>query len=113
MLSFLRLDILTHVATSMRLEQLVQVFPQRLNTTSLQSLSSSDNLWCLKQASSDKVTPEENLSNDSTDLLNEIQNYEPFLVICKETMHANQIRKLITTTAQQLLCTLNFDNAPR
>lgn len=71
-------DVLTHVATTMQLEELVQVFPQSLSET------------------------EEN------EILQEIQNYEPYLMMCKETMHANQIKKLISTTGQQLLCTLNL-----
>lgn len=69
-------DVLTHVATTMRLEELLQVFPQQMD--------------------------------DEDDVLNEIQNYEPYLIMCKETMHANQIKKLISATGQQLLCTLNL-----
>lgn len=76
-------DILTYVAQSMNLDQLLQVFPQKMNT-------------------------DEGTSSDNADLFNEIEDYEPYITICKETMHANQIRQLITATGQQLLCTLNL-----
>lgn len=76
-------DVLTHVATTMKLEQLLQVFPQNL-------------------------APTESEENHSCDVLDEIQNYEPYLLMCKETMHANQIKRLISATGQQLLCTLNL-----
>ncbi|XP_044260158.1 Hermansky-Pudlak syndrome 3 protein homolog [Tribolium madens] len=88
-------DILTHVATSMTLDQLVQVFPQRIST------SDSDNR-------NSELGYDLGYLENELDVLNEIQNYEPFVIICKETMHANQINKLITTTGQQLLCTLNL-----
>ncbi|CAH2008089.1 unnamed protein product [Acanthoscelides obtectus] len=90
-------DILTHVASSMTLEQLMQVFPQRFSTTNIDS----------NKESSDILEKAEYLDRDA-DLLNEIQTYEPYIMICKETMHANQINKLITTTGQQLLCSLNL-----
>lgn len=80
---------MTYTATSMSLDQLVQVFPQRF------SVSETDNR-------------KSDFLDKDLDILNEIQNYEPFVIICKETMHANQINKLITTTGQQLLCTLNL-----
>jgi hypothetical protein len=92
-------DILTHVATSMTLDQLVQVFPQRFSTT-----GEGDN----RNAELGYVGNELSYLENELDVLNEIQNYEPFVMICKETMHANQINKLITTTGQQLLCTLNL-----
>lgn len=89
------LDILTHVATCMTLDQLVQVFPQRIST------SDTDNR-------NNELGYDLGYLENELDILNEIQNYEPFVIICKETMHANQINKLITTTGQQLLCTLNL-----
>ncbi|KAJ8917277.1 hypothetical protein NQ315_002294 [Exocentrus adspersus] len=88
-------DILTYVASSMTLDQLVQVFPQRFS----QESGGSDT------ALGDTVV---DYTENDLDILKEIQNYEPYVVICKETMHANQINKLITTTGQQLLCTLNL-----
>lgn len=109
-------DILTNVATTMKLEQLVQVFPQRLNTNNLPTVISqktkevaeeSDNLNSSVSEESDAMDFDK-FHFSENDLLNEIQNYEPYVVICKETMHANQIKKLITATAQQLLCTLNL-----
>ncbi|RZC40531.1 Hermansky-Pudlak syndrome 3 protein -like protein [Asbolus verrucosus] len=93
-------DILTHVATSMTLDQLVQVFPQRFSTSNVDS----DN----RNAELGYVDNDLGYLENELDILNEIQNYEPFVTICKETMHANQINKLITTTGQQLLCTLNL-----
>lgn len=63
---------------TMQLEELLQVFPQSLS------------------------------ESEGNEILQEIQNYEPYLIMCKETMHANQIKKLISATGQQLLCTLNL-----
>ena len=95
-------DILTHVATSMTLDQLVQVFPQRFSTS---AAADCDN----KAAELNYVGGNDlGYIENELDILNEIQNYEPFVIICKETMHANQINKLINTTGQQLLCTLNL-----
>lgn len=65
----------------MNLEELLQVFPQSLSSET---------------------------DTDQNEILHEIQNYEPYLIMCKETMHANQIKKLISATGQQLLCTLNL-----
>ncbi|CAH0548559.1 unnamed protein product [Brassicogethes aeneus] len=90
-------DILTYVASSMTLDQLIEVFPQRFSNTNLEN--DNDN---------NKSHQNEDNFVDDLDILNEIQNYEPYVIICKETMHANQINKLITTTGQQLLCTLNL-----
>ncbi|XP_072381233.1 uncharacterized protein [Diabrotica undecimpunctata] len=96
-------DILTYVASNMTLDQLVQVFPQRFSTNNQESSE-------LSPKSRLSIDKSEILATDDdiTDTLKEIQNYEPYIVICKETMHANQINKLITTTGQQLLCTLNL-----
>lgn len=80
----------------MTLDQLIQVFPQRFST------GEADN------KNSDSYDNDLLFLDKELDILNEIQNYEPFVIICKETMHANQINKLITTTGQQLLCTLNL-----
>lgn len=82
-------DILTDVAQAMNLDQLLKVFPQKMNNE-----TDIDNC--------------ELSINENTDTLNEIENYEPYITICKETMHANQIRKLTAATGQQLLCTLNL-----
>ncbi|XP_056637368.1 uncharacterized protein LOC130445640 isoform X1 [Diorhabda sublineata] len=92
-------DILTYAASNMTLDQLVLVFPQRFSTSNQEPN---------QKASSDLYKTEIVTSDEDVDILKEIQNYEPYLVICKETMHANQIHKLITTTGQQLLCTLNL-----
>lgn len=112
-------DILTHIATSITLDQLVQVFPQRLSVSSLSNADTLDNSWIMQASNEpnsvfdDAERPDKKdcFLNENVDILNEIQNYEPYVVICKETMHANQIRKLITTTAQQLLHTLNFSES--
>lgn len=82
----------------MTLEQLIQVFPQRFSTISNENPNKDD--------LSDNVNLEH--SNNDIDLLNEIQNYEPYVTICKETMHANQIKELISVTARQLLITLEL-----
>ncbi|CAG9861597.1 unnamed protein product [Phyllotreta striolata] len=85
-------DILTYVASNMPLDQLAQVFPQRFSVK--------------RQESGEKS--ESGCSDEELDVLREIQNYDQYVTICKETMHANQISKLITTTGQQLLCSLNL-----
>lgn len=85
----------------MTLEQLIQVFPQRFSTT-LNENSNKDDV-------SDNLKHFDYLDKDKDmDLLNEIQNYEPYVTICKETMHANQIKELISMTARQLLITLEL-----
>lgn len=86
-------DVLTHAATTMKLEQLLQVFPQSLSEGG---------------RATEEKSSEGEAENQSYGVLSEIQNYEPYLVMCKETMHANQIKKLISATGQQLLCTLNL-----
>lgn len=98
-------DILTHVASSMTLDQLVLVLPQRFSTTNADYINTSQN--CDSNISENKDA-EVNYTDNDLDILNEIQNYEPYVMICKETMHANQINKLITTTGQQLLSNLNL-----
>lgn len=84
----------------MTLEQLIQVFPQRFSTSSNEN---SDNK---------EDTPDNqkwfDYSDKDVELLNEIQNYEPYVIVCKETMHANQIKELISVTARQLLITLDL-----
>lgn len=79
----------------MDLEQLFRIFPQKLKD---ENDSICDTQHEYKTEETDKI---------NTDILNEIQNYEPYIVICKDTMHANQIKKLIITTSQQILCTFN------
>ncbi|KAJ8982041.1 hypothetical protein NQ317_001735 [Molorchus minor] len=100
-------NILTYVASSMTLDHLLQVFPQRFSTVNenLNRDNYNDNISSLKD---DYGKNKFNYTDNDLDILKEIQNYEPYIVICKETMHANQINKLITTTGQQLLCTLNL-----
>lgn len=83
----------------MTLEQLIQVFPQRFSTTNENTNNKEDIPDNLKRFE---------YSDKDTDLLNEIQNYEPYVTICKETMHANQIKELISVTARQLLITLDL-----
>nr|XP_023016560.1 uncharacterized protein LOC111505899 [Leptinotarsa decemlineata] len=95
-------DILTYVASNMTLDQLVQVFPQRF------SVNNQDNTSDISLPIDRHITTETTCTEDDLDLLKEIQNYEPYVIICKETMHANQINKLIITTGQQLLCSLNL-----
>ncbi|XP_018568137.1 uncharacterized protein LOC108908554 [Anoplophora glabripennis] len=99
-------DILTYVASSMTLDQLVQVFPQRFSTSSQDTpgKENPNDYVTLDTGKSDTI----DYTDNDLDILKEIQNYEPYVIICKETMHANQINKLITTTGQQLLCTLNL-----
>lgn len=38
----------------------------------------------------------------------DIDNYEPYILICKQTAHANHIKRLIVATGQKLLTTLNL-----
>ncbi|KAJ8953684.1 hypothetical protein NQ314_007292 [Rhamnusium bicolor] len=99
-------DILTYVASSMTLDQLIQVFPQRFSTNSQEGTNRDiENVSLGKE---DYAKNDVGYTDNDLDILKEIQNYEPYIIICKETMHANQINKLITTTGQQLLCTLNL-----
>lgn len=134
------LDVLTYVATTMNLDQLLQVFPQKLTKTD--SDCSSQEMYkqeiynkghkkeipckemhkkemtngeihkteiCIqKTTDEDPSKNNEELEDYKGDILDEIQNYEPYVTMCKETMHANQIKKLITATGHQLLCTLNL-----
>lgn len=84
----------------MTLEQLIQAFPQRFSTTSSENANNKEEIL-----DNPKTL---NYSDKDVDLLNEIQNYEPYVTICKETMHANQIKELISVTARQLLITLEL-----
>ncbi|KAK4878889.1 hypothetical protein RN001_011395 [Aquatica leii] len=76
-------DVLTHLATSMHIENFQQVLPHRTNTVN------------------------EVIENNKS-IIEEMYTYDTYLKVCKETMQANQIKKLITTTGHQLLCTLNL-----
>lgn len=84
----------------MSLEQLIQVFPQRFSTSSNENSDNKEDI-----PDSQKCF---DYSDKDLELLNEIQNYEPYVIICKETMHANQIKELISVTARQLLITLDL-----
>ncbi|KAG5889876.1 hypothetical protein JTB14_018923 [Gonioctena quinquepunctata] len=95
-------DILTYVASNMTLDQLVQVFPQRFSVNNQDTSGDNSSLPI------DLVKTGIDSTENDLDLLKEIQNYEPYVIICRETMHANQINKLIITTGQQLLCSLNL-----
>lgn len=100
-------DILTYVASNMTLDQLIQVFPQRFSTNHRDS-NHKESAEISPKFKDSHEKSEFAYSDEDLDILREIQNYEPFVTICKETMHANQINKLITTTGQQLLCSLNL-----
>ncbi|KAB0791054.1 hypothetical protein PPYR_02854 [Photinus pyralis] len=73
-------DVLTHLATTLSVEDFQKVLPHR-------RIDNEDH--------------EENIRD-------EIYSYDTYLTICKETTQANQIKKLITTTGHQLLRTLNL-----
>lgn len=104
-------DVLSHVAQSMNLDELTQVFPQRISTSNV-LIENKEKHESHNDQSFDPMKPLDNSALTYTDrdldILNEIQNYEPYVLICKETMHANQINKLIKTSGQQLLCTLSL-----
>lgn len=91
----------------MTLDQLIQVFPQRFSTNHRDS-NHKESAEISPKFKDSHEKSEFAYSDEDLDILREIQNYEPFVTICKETMHANQINKLITTTGQQLLCSLNL-----
>lgn len=95
----------------MNLEELVKVFPQRINTNGerYDNVLNSEN-GEMNGLNNDMGDNENGLvyTDKELDILNEIQDYEPYIVICRETMNANQMRKLIIATSQQLLRTLNF-----
>ncbi|KAK5638906.1 hypothetical protein RI129_013201 [Pyrocoelia pectoralis] len=78
-------DILTHLATTLPIEDFQKVLPQR-------------NL----------VTKGDHTNEAKDYIKDEIYSYDTYLTICKETTQANQIKKLITTTGHQLLLTLNL-----
>lgn len=94
-------DVLTYLATALHLEYFVQVLPLRNNRYMQNSDPENSNI----DYSNFNLSNSENCDND---ILNEIFCYDTYITVCKETMHANQIKKLITTTGQQLLCTLNL-----
>lgn len=96
-------DILTDVAQSMNLDQLLKVFPQKMTNEIVNNTEACDNDENVIKEFANLKTNDNNI-----DILNEIENYERYITICKETMHANQIRKLTSATGQQLLCTLNL-----
>ncbi|KAL1501585.1 hypothetical protein ABEB36_006883 [Hypothenemus hampei] len=89
-------DILTHAASSFTPEQLNEVFPQRF--THIKKKLEIDGL-ILKETI--------NIASDE-DILAEIQNYEPYMDMCKSNQRANEINKMLTNKAQQLLNTLNL-----
>lgn len=104
-------DVLSQVARNMTLEELVQVFPQRINTNVLHlndEESNEDGYVNSNVKDTSKIENGMVYTDQELDILNEIQDYEPYIVICRETMNANQMRKLIVATSQQLLRTLNF-----
>ncbi|XP_044762835.1 uncharacterized protein LOC123319874 isoform X2 [Coccinella septempunctata] len=106
-------DVLSQVARGMNLEELVQVFPQRINTNGLHYNNEESNdggVNGTNRFGKDVDSFESGMvyTDRELDILNEIQDYEPYIVICRETMNANQMRKLIIATSQQLLRTLNF-----
>ncbi|KAF5284703.1 hypothetical protein FQR65_LT13439 [Abscondita terminalis] len=84
-------DVLTHLATSMHIENFQQVLPQRTGNGTIKNDYSVNEIV-------------ENNKN----IIEEMYTYDTYLTMCKETMQANQIKKLITTTGHQLLCTLNL-----
>lgn len=84
----------------MDLEQLICIFPQKLSI--IEQTSKDEKNDSLQDDQKSDMT-----KSCNGNILDEIQNYEPYVVICKETMHANQIKKLIITTSQQILCTFN------
>ncbi|KAF5303309.1 hypothetical protein FQA39_LY10048 [Lamprigera yunnana] len=87
-------DVLTHLAMTMHIENFLQVLPQPNTITT----NDDDNI-------------DEILENNKN-IIDEMYCYDTYVTMCKETMKANQIKKLITTTGHQLLCTLTFeDNA--
>lgn len=94
---------MTHAATTMSFEQLLQIFPQKLTRSYQEEADGCESLLI-----ENRMLIENSEEPNNSDILNEIQDYEPYITICKETMHANQIKKMITATAQKLLTTLNL-----
>ncbi|XP_066255602.1 uncharacterized protein [Euwallacea similis] len=108
-------DILTHAAASFTLDQLRLIFPQRFS----QSKSTDFDSWQddsytssdAKKSQTDAVILREEIeinSDDISEILNEIQNYEPYISMCKSNQQANEINKMLTNKAQQLLNTLSL-----
>lgn len=106
-----------HIASTLNLDQLLDVFPQKMKSDTTNDKQKKPN-GGFPTADGDKeeskatnvpTSDGPKTNNDvSDDILSDIENYEPYIQICKEIMHANQIRKLIITTSQQLLTTLKL-----
>ncbi|XP_076256729.1 uncharacterized protein LOC143194058 [Rhynchophorus ferrugineus] len=110
-------DILTHAASTFTLDQLQMIFPQKFSKsqsadfdtcqidTEIYKLQKSEKTYQIEG-----VMMEENIeiTNDDCEILNEIQNYEPYITMCKSNQKANDVNKMLTSKAQQLLNTLNL-----
>lgn len=109
-------DILTHAASSFTLDQLKLIFPQRFSRSEStdfdqDQFDASDRRDSYdKKCQIDGILIQENIeiSNDDVEILNEIQNYEPYINMCRSNQRANEINKMLTNKAQQLLNTLNL-----
>ncbi|XP_060533460.1 uncharacterized protein LOC132706255 isoform X2 [Cylas formicarius] len=94
-------DILTCAASTFPVDQLQQVFPQQFSVSDTDSQN-------VRRGNVDAETNGHLDRDDDFDLVNEIHNYEPYIAMCKDAMHANNINKVLKSKAQQLLCTLNL-----
>lgn len=92
---FFRLDVLTHLATTLPLQRFLMVLPPKSD-----SGSASDDV-------DSSIDDNENVEHAVADCP-ESEDYEPYILICKQTAHANHIKRLITGTGQKLLTTLNL-----
>ncbi|XP_030747037.1 uncharacterized protein LOC115875658 [Sitophilus oryzae] len=112
-------DILTHAASSFTLDQLQLMFPQRFSKSQstefdsyyCQKTTTKDIIYeCGKKCEIDGVLIQEDVevTNEDCAILNEIQNYDPYISMCKNNQKANEVNKMLTSKAQQLLNTLNL-----
>ncbi|XP_050299811.1 uncharacterized protein LOC126738492 [Anthonomus grandis grandis] len=111
-------DVLTHASSTFSLDQLKLIFPQRFSQSESTDFESCQDLLlnCSNGDSYDKrcqidglFTEEDiEISNDDSEILNEIQDYDQYINMCKNNQRANEINKMLTDKAQQLLNTLNL-----
>uniref|UniRef100_A0AAR5Q491 CNH domain-containing protein n=1 Tax=Dendroctonus ponderosae TaxID=77166 RepID=A0AAR5Q491_DENPD len=97
-------DVLTFAASSYTVDQLQLIFPQRFS----QSKSGEFGLNGDKPCRLDAIFLPEDPANEDADILSEIQDYEPYIAMCKGNQRANDINKMLTNKAYQLLNTLNL-----
>ncbi|CAG9770856.1 unnamed protein product [Ceutorhynchus assimilis] len=102
-------DILTHAASSFTLDQLKLIFPQRFSQSISTDFNTNQDTNTIKKCQIDGAVIQEDIQiRNDDEIFNEIQNYDPYIIMCKNNQRANEINKMLTDKAQQLLNTLNL-----